>query len=168
MSRSTKDVDIAEPVFEAKCEATILKPSCLKDLGGARRTFEAGPRRSCTRPRPLSVSRSCVSRTRPLGNECKQLLKAFGVTVTELDCQTRPAELGHKRRITQASRLVDLAERDCTLFHHGEEAFAEFEHDGHPSIVAGALAGLQRVASGAILRRIRRRRADQRSVSNGD
>ena len=51
--------------------------------------------------------------------------------VTELDRQTRPAELGHKKRITQASRLVDLAERDCTLFHHREEAFAEFEHDGH-------------------------------------
>ncbi len=42
-----------------------------------------------------------------------------------------PADSGHRGRITQASRLVDLAERDCTLFHCGDEAFAEFEHDAH-------------------------------------
>ena len=27
--------------------------------------------------------------------------------------------------------MLDRVERDCTLFHYGDEAFAEFEHDGH-------------------------------------
>ena len=27
--------------------------------------------------------------------------------------------------------MLDRVERDCTLFHCGDEAFAEFEHDGH-------------------------------------
>ena len=51
--------------------------------------------------------------------------------VTELDRQTRLAEPGHKGGSAQVRRLLDRVERDCTLFHCGDEAFAEFEHDGH-------------------------------------
>ena len=128
MSRSTKDVDTLSPL-EAKCEATILAqlPEDWVALVERSRLDPGAPYETAAieRLKKLRVEDP------PTWARLRALLKTRGVTVTELDCQTRPAELGHKRRITQASRLVDLAERDCTLFHHGEEAFAEFEHDGH-------------------------------------
>ena len=131
MSGSRKDVDTLS-IADAQREAAMLAM-----LDRLPEDWVALVKRSRLDPgAPFEATAiECLKKLRagdsPTWARLRQLLKALGVPVTELDRQTRPAELGHKKRITQASRLVDLAERDCTLFHHGEEAFAEFEHDGH-------------------------------------
>ena len=61
MSRSRKDVDTLS-IADAQREAAMLD-RLPKHLAGL-------VKRSS--PRPLSVSGSCASRTRPLGNECKR------------------------------------------------------------------------------------------------
>ena len=38
---------------------------------------------------------------------------------------------GENGRPTQAGQLIAIAETGCTLFHCGEDAFAEIENDGH-------------------------------------
>ena len=128
MSRSRKDVDTLS-IADAQREAAMLDrlPKHLAGLVKRSRLDPGAP----FEPAAIERLRKLRVEDPPTWERVQTLLEAFGVRVTELDCQTRPAELGHKKRITQASRLVDLAERDCTLFHHGEEAFAEFEHDGH-------------------------------------
>ena len=128
MSGSRKDVDTLS-IADAQREAAMLKrlPKDLVTLVERSRLDPGAP----FEPAAIERLKKLRAEDPPTWERVRALLEAFGVTVTELDCQTRPAELGHKKRITQASRLVDLAERDCTLFHCGEEAFVEFEHDAH-------------------------------------
>ena len=128
MSRSRKDVDTLS-IADAQREAAMLDqlPEDWVALVNVRGWTPA--RR--WKPRPLSVSRNCAPRTRPLGRDSGNYSRLSVCRSRSLTARPARPSWGHKKRITQASRLVDLAERGCTLFHHGEEAFAEFEHDGH-------------------------------------
>ena len=128
MSRSTKDVGILN-IFEAKREAAILRrlPEDWVALVERSRLDPGAP----FEPTAIERFKKLRAEDPPTWARLRQLLKVLGVPVTELERQTCPADSGHRGRITQASRLVDLAERGCTLFRCGEEAFAEFEHDAH-------------------------------------
>ena len=129
MSRSTKDVGILN-TFEAKREAAILR-QLPEDWVALVERSRLDPGAPLEKP-AIKRLKTLRAEDAPTWARLRQLLKALGVPVTELDGQTpRPAELGHKGAPAQVRRLLDLAERDCTLFHHGEEAFAEFEHDAH-------------------------------------
>ena len=128
MSRSRKEVGILN-VFGAKREAAILRQLPEDWVALIERSrLDPGV---LFEPAAIERFKKLRAEDPPTWARLRQLLKVLGVPVTELDGQTRPAELGHKRRITQASQLVGVAERGCTLFHCEEEAFAEFEHDGH-------------------------------------
>ena len=128
MSRSRKDVDILN-IFEAKREAAILRqlPEDWVALVERSRLDPGVP----FEPTAIECLKRLRAEDAPTWARLRQLLKALSVPVTELDRQTRLAAPGHTGRSTQASQLVDMAEHSCTLFHCGEDAFAEFEHDGH-------------------------------------
>ena len=63
------------------------------------------------------------------------LRKAFkdfaGFTVGEFDKLTGAGAGDGDGRPTQTGQLINIAEAGCTLFHEGDDAFAEIEHDGH-------------------------------------
>ena len=60
-----------------------------------------------------------------------ELFKDLGVPTKELERQTRPTALNSDGRSTQANRLIDIAKRECTLFHCGADAFADVENEGY-------------------------------------
>ena len=60
----------------------------------------------------------------------RALLKDLGVPMPDLDRQTQPRASNPNGHPTQASKLIDIAERGCRLFHGKKETFAEFEHEG--------------------------------------
>ena len=51
---------------------------------------------------------------------------------------------GENGRPTQAGQLIAIAETGCTLFHCGEDAFAEIENDGHRETWAVRSRGFRR------------------------
>ena len=123
MSRSRKEAGILN-IFEAKREATILAqlPEDWVALVERSRLDPGVP----FEPAAIERFKKLRAEDPPTWARLRQLLKVLGVPVTELERQTCPADSGHRGRITQASQLLDLAERGCTLFHCGEEAFAEW------------------------------------------
>ena len=128
MSRSRKAVDTLSPL-EAKREATILA-QLPEDWVALVERSRLDPGAPLEKP-AIKRLKTLRAEDAPTWARLRQLLKALGVPVTELDGQTRPTTPGHKGGSPQARRLLDMVERDCTLFHCGDEAFAEFEHDGH-------------------------------------
>ena len=128
MSRSTKDVGILN-IFEAKREAAILRQLPADWVALVERS-RLDPGAPLEKP-AIERLKTLRAEDAPTWARLRQLLKALNVPVTELDRQTRLAEPGHKGGSAQVRRLLDMVERDCTLFHCGDEAFAEFEHDGH-------------------------------------
>ena len=128
MSRSTKDVGILN-IFEAKREAAILG-QLPEDWVALVERSRLDPGAPLEKP-AIKRLKTLRAEDAPTWARLRQLLKALNVPVTELDRQTRLAEPGHKGGSAQVRRLLDMVERDCTLFHCGDEAFAEFEHDGH-------------------------------------
>ena len=113
---------------EATREATIL--------AGLPESFVALVARSRQDPgapfEPATLERLTRLRTEDLRTwvRVRALLKDLGVPMVELDRQTRPTAPNPNGRPTQASKLIDIAERGCSLFHGKKETFAEFEHDG--------------------------------------
>ena len=128
MSRSRKAVDTLSPL-EAKREATILAqlPEDWVALVERSRLDPGAP----LEPRAIERLKKLRAEDPPTWARLRALLKTRGVPVTELDGQTRPTTPGHKGDSAQVRRLLEKVESDRTLFHCGEEVFAEFEHDGH-------------------------------------
>ena len=60
-----------------------------------------------------------------------ELLKGLDVQIMELERQTRPNTLSSDGRPKQASRLLNIVNRDCQLFHCREDAFADVENEGY-------------------------------------
>ena len=103
MSRSRKDVDILSPL-EASREATILE-QLPKDLASL---VERSSQDPGVPFEPVARERLKTLRAEdaPTWARLRQLLKARGVPVTELDGQTRPTTPGHKGGLTASPSLA--------------------------------------------------------------
>ena len=114
--------------FEAKREATILEllPKVFVALVERSRRDPGAPFERAT----LEDLTRLRAEKPATWNRVRALLRDLGVPMVELDRQTRPTAPNPNGGLTQASRLIDIAERGCTLFHYEEEAFADIEHDG--------------------------------------
>ena len=128
MSKSRPGVDLLS-IADAQREATILAqlPEDWVALVERSRLDPGAP----FEPGAIERLKRLRAEDPPTWARLRQLLKAVGVSVTELDRRTRVATSSHQGHSTQANQLLDLAEHECSLFHCGEEAFAEFKHDGH-------------------------------------